>query len=69
MTQLEGLLKGVNDAKTSSVQKLSQQQEVKNGLMKKRQEQVVTQQQYFALINKLKDSVKKNEQLVQRLNK
>ena len=67
MSQLESLLRGVRDAKTSVDQKLTQQEEEKQELIKKRQDQIHLQQQYFTLLNKLNDSVKKNETLNMKL--
>ena len=57
----------MRDAKTSVDQKLTQQEEEKQELIKKRQDQIHLQQQYFTLLNKLNDSVKKNETLNMKL--
>ena len=66
MSQLESLFKGVKDARANVDVKLAQQQEVKKEMLSKRQEQVIIQQQYLALINKIQETVRKNELLIKK---
>ena len=66
MSQLESLFKGVKDARANVEVKLAQQQEVKKEMLSKRQEQVIIQQQYLALINKIQETVRKNELLIKK---
>ena len=66
MSQLESLFKGVKDARANVDVKLAQQQEVKKEMLTKRQEQVIIQQQYLALINKIQETVRKNELLIKK---
>ena len=67
VSQLEGLLKGVNDAAANVEHKLATQLKLKNQMLSKRQEQVAVQQQYFALINKIQENIRKNEILNQKM--
>ena len=54
------------EAKANVDGKLSQQQEVKKEMLSKRQDQVIIQQQYLALINKIQETVRKNELLIRK---
>ena len=66
MSQLESLFIGVKDTRANVDVKLAQQQEVKKEMLSKRQEQVIIQQQYLALINKIQETVRKNELLIKK---
>ena len=59
--QLEEILKGVKDARKRAKDKLTEQEQVKDGVMKQKQELMFYQQQYFSLVKKIQDEVKKNE--------
>ena len=61
MSQLTDILKGVKDAKSAAELKLSQQEKVKEELMRKKTELVSQQQQYYALVNRVQELIKKNQ--------
>jgi len=65
--QLEEILKGVKDARRRAKDKLTEQEQVKEGVMKQKQELMFYQQQYFSLVKKIQDEVKKNELINSKL--
>ena len=60
---------GVGDAKKAVEKKLSDQINTKQELLSKRQDQVSQQQLYLSLVNKLQESVRKNEALNKTMEK
>ena len=59
--QLEEILKGVKDAWKKAKDKLTEQEQAKESVLKQRQDLMLHQQQYFALLKKIQDEVQKNE--------
>jgi hypothetical protein len=59
-------LKGVKDARKD---KLTEQEQVKDVVMKQKQELMFYQNQYFSLVKKIQDEVKKNEIINSKLEK
>ena len=59
--QLEEILKGVKEARKRTKDKLVEQEKIKEGAMKQKQDLMIHQQQYFTLVKKIQDEVKKNE--------
>lgn len=68
MSQLNDILKGVKDAKTIVETKLSKQMKVWEEKMKVKQDLVTQQQQYYALVNKVEELLKKNQTLSERMD-
>ena len=59
----------MGDAKKAVEKKLSDQINTKQELLSKRQDQVSQQQLYLSLVNKLQESVRKNEALNKTMEK
>ena len=59
--QLEEILKGVKEAWKKAKDKLTEQEQAKEGVIKQRQDLLLHQQQYFGLVKKIQDEVQKNE--------
>lgn len=68
MSQLNDILKGVKEAKANVELKLSQQKKIWEELMRRKQELVTQHQQYFALVNKIQDLIKKNQSLSDKMD-
>ena len=68
MSQLNDILKGVKEAKANVELKLSQQKKIWEELMGRKQELVTQHQQYFALVNKIQDLIKKNQSLSDKMD-
>ena len=68
MSQLNDILKGVKDAKAIVETKLSKQMKVWEEKMKVKQDLVTQQQQYYALVNKVEELLKKNQTLSERMD-
>ena len=65
---MNDILKGVKDAKTIVETKLSKQMKVWEEKMKVKQDLVTQQQQYYALVNKVEELLKKNQTLSERMD-
>ena len=59
--QLEEILKGVKEGRKRAKNKLTEKEQVKERIIKQKQELMFHQQQYFTLVKKIQDEVKKNE--------
>ena len=65
---MNDILKGVKDAKAIVETKLSKQMKVWEEKMKVKQDLVTQQQQYYALVNKVEELLKKNQTLSERMD-
>lgn len=65
---MNDILKGVKEAKANVELKLSQQKKIWEELMRRKQELVTQHQQYFALVNKIQDLIKKNQSLSDKMD-
>ena len=60
VAQLEEILKGVKEGQKRAKDKLTEKEQVKERIIKQKQELMFHQQQYFTLVKKIQDEVKKN---------
>ena len=67
MSQLTDLLSGVKEAKASVEVKLGQQEKLREELMRRKQELVRQQQQYYALLNRIQELIRKNQTLSDKM--
>ena len=67
MSQLTDLLGGVKEAKASVEVKLGQQEKLREELMRRKQELVRQQQQYYALLNRIQELIRKNQTLSDKM--
>ena len=58
----------MKEAKANVELKLSQQKKIWEELMRRKQELVTQHQQYFALVNKIQDLIKKNQSLSDKMD-
>ena len=57
----------MKDARKRAKEKLTEQEQTKESVIKQRQDLLVHQQHYFGLVKKIQDEVKKNELINQKL--
>ena len=67
VSQLTDLLGGVKEAKASVEVKLGQQEKLREELMRRKQELVRQQQQYYALLNRIQELIRKNQTLSDKM--
>ena len=67
VSQLTDLLSGVKEAKASVEVKLGQQEKLREELMRRKQELVRQQQQYYALLNRIQELIRKNQTLSDKM--
>ena len=67
VSQLNDILKGVKETKAIVEAKFSQQRKLWEEKMKVKQDLVTQQQQYYALVNKVQDLLKKNQALSDKM--
>ena len=67
MSQLTELLGGVKEAKAGVEVKLGQQERQREELMRRKQELVGQHQQYYALLNRIQELIKKNQALSDKM--
>ena len=68
VAQLEEILKGVKEGQKRAKHKLTEKEQVKERVIKQKQELMFHQQQYFTLVKKIQDEVKKNEIINSKLD-
>ena len=67
MSQLTDLLGGVKEAKASVEVKLGQQERLREELMRRKAELVSQQQQYYAMLNRIQELIRKNQLLSDKM--
>ena len=67
VSQLTELLAGVKEARAGVEVKLGHQERLREELMKRKQELVSQQQQYYALLNRIQELIKKNQVLSDKM--
>ena len=67
MSQLSDLLGGVKEARASLEVKLGQQERLREELMRRKAELVSQQQQYYAMLNRIEELIRKNQLLSDKM--
>ena len=67
MSQLSDLLGGVKEALASLEVKLGQQERLREELMRRKAELVSQQQQYYAMLNRIEELIRKNQLLSDKM--
>lgn len=67
VSQLEALLIGVKQAREGAEVKKNEQMKIKDGLLAEQKELLGHQQEYFQLVNKVQEEIKKNQLITEKL--
>jgi len=65
--QMETLLTGVKQAREGAEVKMQEQLKIKEGLVAEKKELLSHQQEYFTLVNKVQEEIKKNQIITEKL--
>jgi len=67
VSQLEALLAGVKQAREGAEAKKNEQMKIKEGLLDEQKQLLGHQQEYFQLVNKIQEEIKKNQIITEKL--